>query len=158
MQLSQHPVSVGVLRAADIKLEQFCSTFEQLYGKQESTPNMYMHCHLMQCILNYGPASAFWLYPFERYNGMMKRFNSYQRSSCFEYTGTPTELLADRYEGSLLETTVDVYEVSYQQNASCNVSEINALMLPSIHKIGSRIFFSYLYNITQVYCFTIFWL
>ena len=172
MQLSQHPVSVDVLTAADTKLVQFCSTFEQLYGKQACTPNMHMHCHIMECILNYGPASAFWLYPFERYNGimqsfvdnwmmpemqMMKRFTAYQRSSCFEHTGIPTELHADRYEGSLLETTVDVYEkVSYQQNASCNVSEINALMLPSIHKIGSRIVEKYfsdsdLYSITQVY-------
>ena len=154
MQLSQHPVSVDVLTSADTKLVQFCSTFEQLYGKQACTSNMHMHCHIMQCILNYGPASAFWLYPFERYNGIMqsfvgnwmmpemqimKRFTAYQRSSCFDHTGIPTELHADRYEGSLLETTVDVYEVSYQQNASCNVSEINALMLPSIHKIGSRI-------------------
>ena len=48
---------------------------------------------------------------------MMKRFTAYQRaSSCFEHTGIPTEFFADRYEGSLLETTVDVYEkTNYQR-------------------------------------------
>ena len=172
MQLAQHPVSVHVIKAADLKLLEFCSTFEHLYSKQACTPNMHMHCHLMECILNYGPASAFWLYPFERYNGvmqsfvgnwmmpemqMMKRFTAYQRASCFEHTGIPTELCADRYEGSLLETTVDVYEKSnYQQNASCSICAINVLMLPRIHSTGSRtveFFFSDcdLYYLTQVY-------
>ena len=154
MQLAQHPVSVHVIKAADLKLLEFCSTFEHLYSKQACTPNMHMHCHLMECILHYGPASAFWNYPFERYNGvmqsfvgnwmmpemqMMKRFTAYQRASCFEHTGIPTELCADRYEGSLLETTVDVYEKSnYQQNASCSICAINVLMLPRIHSTGSR--------------------
>ena len=172
MQLAQHPVSVHVIKAADLKFLEFCSTFEHLYGKQACTPNMHMHCHLMECILNYGPASAFWLYPFERYNGvmqsfvgnwmmpemqMMKRFTAYQRALCFEHTGIPTELYADRYEGSLLETTVDVYEKSnYQQNASCGICAINVLMLPRIHSTGSRtveFFFSDcdLYYLTQVY-------
>ena len=74
IQLALHPVSVHVIKAADLKLLEFYSTFEQLHGKQACTPNMHMHCHLMECILNYGPASAFWLYPFERYNGVMQSF------------------------------------------------------------------------------------
>ena len=35
---------------------------------------MHMYCHLMQCILNYGPALSLWLYPVERYNGIMQSF------------------------------------------------------------------------------------
>ena len=80
-----------------------------------------MHAHLI-CIciaiisnavhpFLWTPALSFWLYPFERYNGimqlfvgnwvmpemqMMKSFTAYQRaSSCFEHTGIPTESFDD---------------------------------------------------------------
>ena len=45
MLLSQHPISVDVLKAADMKLLEFRSAFENLYGKNACTPNMHMHCH-----------------------------------------------------------------------------------------------------------------
>ena len=30
-----------------------------------------MHCHLRSCIVDYGPLHGFWLYAFERYNGLL---------------------------------------------------------------------------------------
>ena len=30
-----------------------------------------MHCHLKECIKDYGPSHVFWLYAFERYNGIL---------------------------------------------------------------------------------------
>ena len=35
------------------------------------TPNIHMHCHLASCVNDYGPISSFWLFPFERYNGLL---------------------------------------------------------------------------------------
>ena len=32
---------------------------------------MHMHCHLKACILDYGPLHSFWLFAFERYNGIL---------------------------------------------------------------------------------------
>lgn len=32
---------------------------------------MHMHCHLRECMLDYGPLHSFWLYAFERYNGIL---------------------------------------------------------------------------------------
>ena len=66
--------------SADLYLLQYCKTFERLYGPRSITPNMHLHAHLKQCILDYGPLHAFWCYPFERYNGILGSFYSNKRS------------------------------------------------------------------------------
>ena len=35
------------------------------------TPNIHMHAHLKEDLLSYGPAYEFWLFSFERYNGIL---------------------------------------------------------------------------------------
>lgn len=55
----------------DALLMQFCRRTERIFGKEVVTPNMHMHCHLRECILDYGPLHSFWLYAFERYNGIL---------------------------------------------------------------------------------------
>ena len=60
-----------VSEAHDI-LVNFCERFESLYGKDRCTPNMHVACHLKECILDYGPLSSFWCFPFERYNGFLE--------------------------------------------------------------------------------------
>ena len=59
---------------ADLLLLKFCRTVEVLYGPNIITPNMHMHGHLADCINNYGPISSFWLFSFERYNGILGKF------------------------------------------------------------------------------------
>ena len=49
---------------------------EQLYGKNCITPNLHLHCHIKQCIYNYGPVYNFSLYSYERYNGILEYFPS----------------------------------------------------------------------------------
>ena len=45
------------------------------------TPNMHLHCHLKQSLLDYGPIHNFWLFSFERHNGKTeKTFKNEQRS------------------------------------------------------------------------------
>ena len=55
----------------DHLLLKFCKSFETLYGRESVTPNIHMHCHLVDCIRNYGPIYNFWLFSFERYNGLL---------------------------------------------------------------------------------------
>ena len=33
---------------------------------------MHMHCHLASCLREFGPVYSFWLFPFERYNGILE--------------------------------------------------------------------------------------
>jgi len=58
----------------------FCKGFEQLYGKHRVTPNMHLHTHLVDCILDFGPVYSFWLFSFERYNGIVGDYGTNQKS------------------------------------------------------------------------------
>ena len=58
----------------------FCQGLEQLYGKHCVTPNMHLHTHLIDCILDNGPVYSFWLFSFERYNGIIGEYGTNQRS------------------------------------------------------------------------------
>ena len=61
-------------------LLEFCTTFQSLHGSENVTPNMHLHTHLLQCIKDYGPVYLFWLFSFERYNGMLGNYKINQRS------------------------------------------------------------------------------
>jgi hypothetical protein len=52
-------------------LIRFCQTFQQLYGAKSCTPNLHLHCHLKDCIHDFGPANVFWLFGCERLNGLL---------------------------------------------------------------------------------------
>ena len=72
--LNQDYLSSGDIQLADGLLMQFCKRVEYLYGTSIITPNIHMHGHLKHCILDYGPISSFWLFSFERYNGIFESF------------------------------------------------------------------------------------
>ena len=59
------------LIVADNFLTKFCISFENLYGSERVTSNMCLHGHLVSCIRQYGPLYSFWLFSFERYNGIL---------------------------------------------------------------------------------------
>ena len=39
-----------------------------------------MHSHLADCILDYGPVYSFWLFSFERYNGILGGYSTNNKS------------------------------------------------------------------------------
>ena len=59
----------------------FCKKFEELYGQNSCTPNLHLHCHLRECIIDYGPANAFWLFACERLNGVLGAVSTNHRST-----------------------------------------------------------------------------
>lgn len=65
---------------SDALLMRFCKMTQDLYGCGVITPNMHMHCHLRACIDDYGPLHSFWLYAFERYNGILGQMPNNNRS------------------------------------------------------------------------------
>ena len=52
----------------------------RLYGEQIATPSMHLHCHLRECIEDYGPVNSFWLFSIERYNGLFGRIPTNNKS------------------------------------------------------------------------------
>ena len=59
------------IAVADALLYTFCRHFERIYGRTAVTPNIHMHCHLVECVRDFSPMNSFWLYSFERYNGIL---------------------------------------------------------------------------------------
>lgn len=69
--LTKYTITTGELLLADALIMQFSKRTERLYGKNKITPNMHMQCHLRSCVEDYGPLHGFWLFAFERYNGIL---------------------------------------------------------------------------------------
>ena len=78
--LCQPLISEHDAKAAHALLLRFCCAFETSYGAYAVTPNMHLHTHLLECILDYGPIYSFWLFSFERYNGLLGSYHTNQRS------------------------------------------------------------------------------
>ena len=69
--LCSRSISHDGVAKLDSLLIRFCQKFEEVYGASSCTPNIHLHGHLKECILDFGPASSFWAFPFERLNGML---------------------------------------------------------------------------------------
>ena len=69
--LCKHSLSMDDISLADALLMRFCRRVQHLYGESAVTPNMHLHVHLKEELLNYGPVYEFWLFSFERFNGIL---------------------------------------------------------------------------------------
>ena len=58
----------------------FGESFERLKGKKYVTPNMHLHCHLTECVIDCGPVHAFWCFSFELFNGILRAMQVNGRS------------------------------------------------------------------------------
>ena len=70
-KLCKQCVTEEDIKVADLLLLQFCKRVHRLFGNEFTTPNMHMHCHLATCMKDFGPLQSFWLFSFERYNGIL---------------------------------------------------------------------------------------
>lgn len=55
---------------------EFCNKFQDLYGERHCNINLHLHTHLASCILEFGPVYSFWLFAFERMNGILGAFHT----------------------------------------------------------------------------------
>lgn len=130
---------------ADVLLMKFCTRVQELYGENAVTPNMHMHGHLKETLLDYGPVYGFWLFPYERLNGilgkqhtsnrliepqLMKRFLTEKLAYSFEFP----EKFADDL-GFLLET--DQRVVGSVSDTINSVEDMPLYTLPKKFKYGA---------------------
>jgi hypothetical protein len=52
---------------------EYCEGYEATYGGFACKPNHRLALELADCMRDYGPATAFWLFPLERWNGLLKQ-------------------------------------------------------------------------------------
>ena len=64
-------ITLDAINQLDSLLIRFCTCFQQLYGAEQCTPNMHLHCHIKECLIDYGPGCSFWLFACERVNGFL---------------------------------------------------------------------------------------
>ena len=57
-----------------------CKDFETLHGKEKVIPNMHLHLRLKARLLDFGPIYSFWLFSFERYNGILGNLPNNKRN------------------------------------------------------------------------------
>lgn len=138
--ISCRTIKLSHLIEADSLLLAFCLKFQELYGEKECTINMHLHLHLLQCLQDYGPTSSFWVYAFERFNGILGSFHlnntgiESQMMQRFVETQSLTgiHLQTDIFEADFLNTLPkDNQAYSYdveEHQAPCNV--VKFLELP----------------------------
>lgn len=127
--LCRREISEALLVKADELIIEFCQRFVSLYGKEHCTMNMHLHVHLSTCVRDFGPVYSFWLFSFERMNGvmgayhtnnhlisvqLMQRFLDYKR---FSFHNWPEDLRHGEYssiikshiyqKGSLVQDTFE---------------------------------------------------
>lgn len=78
--LSRRVISKNDIATADLLLLNFCKKHELLYGKETCTPNLHLHLHLKDCLLDYGPSHTFWCFAFERCNGILGSFDTNKKA------------------------------------------------------------------------------
>lgn len=65
----------------DALLIKFCKRVQDIYGESAITPNMHVHGHLKEIVEGFGPVYAFWLFAYERYNGILEYQPNNNRAS-----------------------------------------------------------------------------
>ena len=64
---------------------------------------MHLHCHLAECIKDFGPVYAFWCFSFERYNGIL---GSYRHNN----SALPIQMMRKFLEEDALSAAIDASE------------------------------------------------
>ena len=69
--ICQPVLTQAAIDKADQYLLEFCQKVENMYGTQACTINLHLHCHIAECLRDYGPVHSTWCFSFERYNGIL---------------------------------------------------------------------------------------
>ncbi|OAD65465.1 hypothetical protein PHYBLDRAFT_176062 [Phycomyces blakesleeanus NRRL 1555(-)] len=104
--LSMPSISMAHLDEAHQSLEAFCRECEKLYKAPFLSPNMHLHLHLRETVLNFGPVYGYWLFSFERCNGILKNYAT-NRKDGFEGTYMK-KYLEEAYQGDLIRQTLPI--------------------------------------------------
>ena len=116
-------------------LVEFCQEYEIIYGSSKITPNIHAHCHIRECILDYGGVYSTWLFGFERYNGILGSIAT-NRKGAFERTFTKRFLEqtgASDYISTLIAPHIDdsqkhfLLGLANDLSATAAVTRLNAV-------------------------------
>lgn len=78
--LCRRTITTVQLEEAHEHLKNFLTQFVYMYGKDCCTMNLHLHGHLKECVEDYGPVYSFWLFAFERLNGILGSYHTNNRN------------------------------------------------------------------------------
>ena len=113
-------ITIDAIRVAHCYLVEFCRQYVSLYGEENCTPNMHLHLHLKECLLDYGPVQSFWCYPFERFNGVMGKYHT--NNNIIELQ-IMEKFLTEQKIKSLIFTSKAAGTFTFQENLSGSLKE-----------------------------------
>ena len=99
--LCQPIISQSDIDRGDRFLVEFCQRFQTLYGQECCTPNMHLHCHVADCLRDYGPAHSTWCFSFERCNGILGSMPNNNKSLDIEKTMIKQFILQMEYSNCI---------------------------------------------------------
>ncbi|OAD80847.1 hypothetical protein PHYBLDRAFT_61900 [Phycomyces blakesleeanus NRRL 1555(-)] len=73
------------INTAHRHLKSFCEKCNEIYTTTILIYNMHLHLHFRETIFNFGPVYSYWLFAFERYNGLLKNISTNSKNG-FEAT------------------------------------------------------------------------
>ncbi|OAD65482.1 C2H2-type zinc finger transcription factor [Phycomyces blakesleeanus NRRL 1555(-)] len=85
-------------------LQEFCTECQRIYTPTILTCNMHLHLHLRETIRDFGPVYGYWLFGFERYNGLLKNVNTNRKDS-FEVTYM-NSFVQDTFKGDFVHAAL----------------------------------------------------
>ena len=179
--LCRRIVSRDDITKADLLLLKFCQHLQRLYGKSIITPNMHLHCHMAECVKDYGSVYGFWCFSYERYNGILGSFPTNKKKiasqlmrrfiyeSYCHSKSRPQDLSTDSVFQHLLPTLISHEPSEIHRHlapfecSSC--FDLTHITLPKTYKTSVlcssdfenlKIVYKYIYNCTTVdsYVFT----
>lgn len=60
----------------EVHIRRYLDGLVRLFSSAALLPNHHFLLHLPECIRAFGPVHGFWSYPFERFNGIIQRYNT----------------------------------------------------------------------------------
>tara|TARA_B110000881_G_C18591011_1_gene527951 strand:- start:147 stop:2789 length:2643 start_codon:yes stop_codon:yes gene_type:complete len=124
----------------------FGTHVQRLYGREVITPNMHMHGHLADCVLDYGPVQAFWCFAFERFNGAISDLPTNRRSIAVQYMHrilTWNSLNTDHDDGDMFTAIAqpDRVLINFCATISLITSFEGLISIPGIQNLSTIKFF-----------------
>ena len=114
----------------------FGEKFENLFGKDRCTPNMHLHMHLSECILDFGPVYSFWCFSFERFNGILGRYATNNHSISIQIM---RKLLSQQQlQGSCDLFTNPIYSKYVSHLERVDATEINVASLEDLFCVHDK--------------------
>ena len=129
--------SIKIIENAFLK---FGREYEKKYGRMSTYPNLHLHGHLNECLLDFGPVHGFWCFAFERYNGKIADTHTNHQSIEIQLMRSVTSLY---FASTLKFSTPELFSTHFQSECtkllqSSKISEMSSCsqslnMFASLH-------------------------